>query len=443
MTPRQLVAHALADAVLAGPNGREDFAARLASALGRKHRWIAPLAKRIFERFGSRLGHPMRASLIEFIEADAGLEVAWSGPSRPRIRRYFLDSPPMEPRRGMLAASALPAIATPGDLAHWLGLGTSELDWFADPKQLNGRSDGRLCHYHYRWIEKREGFRLIESPKPRLKEIQRKILREILQRVPAHRAAHGFVRGRSCMTYARPHVGKTMVLRMDLRNFFASVSAARINALFTTLGYPEATARLLAGLCTNSPPARVLRSIPDDGQRYRLPMHERAQLERRHLPQGAPSSPALANLCALHLDMRLDGLAQALHCDYTRYADDVTLSGGEDLRRRVDKVSTVVAVIALEEGFEANHHKTRAMHRSHRQTLTGIVVNQKLNLRRESYDELKAILHNCGTHGTSSQNRDGLDDFRAHIAGRIEHLKRLNPQKGEKLRAAFDRVAWS
>jgi retron-type reverse transcriptase len=171
-------------------------------------------------------------------------------------------------------------------------------------------------------------------------------------------------------------------------------------------------------------------------------MRERAQLERRHLPQGAPTSPALANLCALHLDMRVEGLAAAMQCDYTRYADDIVISGGEDLRRRVDKISSLIAAIALEEGFEVNHHKTRAMHQSHRQVVTGIVVNQRPNLRRGSYDELKAILHNCVQRGAASQNRGVHDDYRAHIAGRIGYLRNLNPSKAEKLQATFDRIAW-
>jgi RNA-directed DNA polymerase len=441
--PRHHVAFELANAVLAGPSSPREFAARLASALGHKHRWVAPLARRIFERFGSDLVHSMRSDLVEFIEADSRFQRAWSGRTPPHIHHHFLDSPRMGPRKGTLAACALPACPTPGDLAKWLGVSITELDWFADCRQLNNRGDGRLSHYHYRWIEKREGHRLIESPKPRLKEIQRRILHEILQSVPTHWAAHGFVRGRSCVTYATPHVEKLMVLRMDLRNFFGSVPAARINALFKTLGYPAGAAKVLTGLCTNSPPSRVLRAIPSVGQRYVLPLHERVQLERRHLPQGAPTSPALANLCALHLDSRINGLAQAIACDYTRYGDDIAISGGEELRRRVDKLSTLIAAIALEEGFEVNHRKTRAMHQSHRQVLTGIVVNRKLNVRRGIYDELKAILHNCAQEGVISQNLDEHGDFRAHLAGRIDYLGNLNPRKGEKLKAAFDRIEWS
>jgi len=441
MTAIKRVASALSDAILSGENDASQFAERMAAALGRKHRWVAPLGRRIFDRFGSGLGFAMRAKLIEFIEADAGFFAAWGRETKPRIRKYFLESPAMQPRKGALAAVALPDIATPGDLARWLGISVSELDWFADPRQLNGRVEGRLSHYRYKWIEKRQGWRLIESPKPRLREMQRRILEEVLQPVPAHRAAHGFVRGRSCLSYAQPHVGKKVVLRMDLRNFFASIAKPRVDALFMALGYPEPTAKLLGALCTHSPPPRTLRDIPSSVP-YRLPMRERAQLERRHLPQGAPTSPAVANLCALHLDLRLDGLAEAMACDYTRYADDVTLSGGEELRRGVRNVATLVNVIAIEEGFTVNHRKTREMHRSHRQVLTGIVVNDKLNVRRETYDELKAILHNCVRHGPASQNRGAHADFRAHLAGRIEHVASVNAAKGEKLRAAFARIEW-
>jgi hypothetical protein len=116
--PRHHVAFELANAVLAGPNGPQEFAARLASALGHKHRWVAPLAQRIFGRFGSGLVHWMRSELVEFIEADSRFQNAWSGRTPPHIQHYFLRSPRMEPRKGALAACALPALSTPGDLAR-------------------------------------------------------------------------------------------------------------------------------------------------------------------------------------------------------------------------------------------------------------------------------------------------------------------------------------
>jgi RNA-directed DNA polymerase len=89
--------------------------------------------------------------------------------------------------------------------------------------------------------------RLIEAPKPRLKELQRQILAQILERIPSHPAVHGFVKGRSIETFVTPHVGQRIVLRMDLRDFFPSFSAARIRTIFRTIGYPEPVADLLGG----------------------------------------------------------------------------------------------------------------------------------------------------------------------------------------------------
>jgi hypothetical protein len=115
----------------------------------------------------------------------------------------------------------LPVLETIGDLAAWLECEPGELDWFADLKGLLSRrgASPRLRHYHYRVLQKRSGGqRLIEAPKPRLKEIQRRILTSILDKVPAHPAVHGFVKGRSIQTFAAPHVGQPVVLRMDLQD---------------------------------------------------------------------------------------------------------------------------------------------------------------------------------------------------------------------------------
>jgi hypothetical protein len=232
-------------------------------------------------------------------------------------------------------------------------------------------------------------------------------------------------------------------MRMDLRNFFPSIPAPRVHALFTTLGYPHATARCLTGLCTNRVTARMLRRIPVADPGFRLTWIEGKQLEVPHLPQGAPTSPALSNLCALHLDLRLGALADSVGANYTRYADDLAFSGEEPVRRRVARLGVSVAAIALEEGFDVNHRKTRVMHRGDRQMLTGIVVNEKPNIRRDEFDRLKAILTNCVIRGTASQNRDAHADFRAHLVGRIGYVKTVNALRGAKLHSIFERIDWS
>jgi RNA-directed DNA polymerase len=435
MNRRQVVARAIADALLAGPPEIKGFIERAAQCLGHRHRWIDALARHVFQRFGTSLHHGDRAKLAELIAANAGYKRAWEGLRPPRVEQFFLDSPPMRPRVGALAACDLPAIATPGELASWLGITIGELDWFADVRGMNP-ARGPLCHYRYTWIPKRLGSRLVEAPKPRLRELQRRILRGILDRVPAHRCAHGFRAGHSCRTFIAPHVGREVVLRMDLRNFFPGIPASRVHALFETLGYPDAVARLLTALCTNGTAMSI-------GRQGAGSWMEAKRLELPHLPQGAPTSPSIANLCALHLDLRLDALAASLEGAYSRYADDLAISGEATLRRSVTRLTTLVAAIALEEGFEVNHRKTRAMHRSHRQRLTGIVVNEKPNVPREEFDRLKAVLTNCVRQGASSQNRAGVPDFRAHLAGRVAYVASLNDVRGAKLQAIYSQIDWN
>lgn len=434
MKRERRIAEALADAVLAGSRDAAGYVERAAHVLGRKHRWIAPMCRRLFETFGTSVEERDRARIVEWIRADRGYRTAWDADRPPRIARYLLEPPRMSSRQGALAACALPDLPTARDLADWLGLAPNELDWYADRRGMNG-SEGPLCHYRYRWIRKSYGMRLMEAPKPRLRDLQRKILRGILDRVPVHFAAHGFCRGKSCRTFAEPHVGRVVVLRMDLRDFFPGIPSSRIHALFGMLGYPAGVARLLTALCTNVVPMTVARSGAGSWQSAK-------QFGLPHLPQGAPTSPALANLCALHLDFRLDELARTVEGQYTRYADDLAISGGETLRRRVGAVSSLVAKIAAEEGFAVNHRKTRSMHRCERQMLAGVVVNERPNVCREDFDRLKAMLTNCVRHGPASQNRDGVPDYAARLAGRIAHVASLNPARGVKLRHLFDRIEW-
>src|SRR5262249_3413465 len=153
-----------------------------------------------------------------------------------------------------------------------------------------------------------------------------------------------------------PHCGRSIVLRFDLRDFFPSVPSSRVHALFSTAGYPADVARLLTGLCTNVVPADVWRTPPGA---QRPPWAEQKRSRTPPRAQGAPTSPALANLCAYRLDRRLAGLAQRLGAAYTRYADDLAFSGDAELERTARRFQVQVCRIALEEGFEVHTRKSR------------------------------------------------------------------------------------
>ena len=301
----------LARAFLAGEQSADEIVARATEMLGRPWRWLEPLAQRYLKIYAG-CTRPRHREVVRFLLRDKNL-------SRVR-RKYFHELSIHQSFTGpqqmapVAAASGwnLPAIASVGDLASWLGLTVSELDWFADLKGLAYKppSASRLGHYHYRVLAKDGGsIRLIESPKPRLKQLQRQILSHILNKIPAHESVHGFVRGRSIRSFVAPHVGKRVVLRMDLQDFFPSLSGARIQTVFRTMGYPEGVADLLGGICTNATPRRVWsRSAivaPPDAL-WEL----RALYARPHVPQGASDVAVPRELLRLSGRLPADGIGK-------------------------------------------------------------------------------------------------------------------------------------
>ncbi len=429
----------LALSLLGGRWDRDALADRLERALDGGPPDPRRLATRLLFHFDSGQP-PTREQLIGFLVNQEALHRRFSGQSGGSRPNLLLDPPAMGRPPDNLITFPLPSIATVNDLCLWLGLFDHELAWFADIEQRQCRvTQARLHHYGYRWIEKRSGsLRLIEIPKTRLKTMQRQITREILNRVPPHACAHGFTRGRSSRSYVQPHVGKPVVLRMDLKDFFHSLPVARIGALFRRLGYPSAVAWLLQGLCTHASSP----SLAGDGFQ-RLSWGKRKRLTGKHLPQGAPSSPAIANLCAWRFDCRLQGVANRFSLDYTRYADDLAFSGGDHLLRLAPFLQRLIGAIAIEEGFEINHRKTRLRTQAQSQRLAGVITNRKPNLPRAEFDRLKAILHNCLCRGPEAQNREGVPDFKAHLTGRVAYAVWLNPEKGAKLQRLFDAIQWS
>jgi len=439
--PNRSLLSALASAFLAGEASVEQVIARASRTLGRPWRWLRPLAQRYLKAHAGQT-RPRRRDVIRFLLRDRGFHRARSEYPHELLVHQWLTGPQKMQPVAAAAAWTVPAIESAADLANWLLLTQEEIDWFADLKGLGYKRKDRpkLRHYHYRVLAKQPfSIRLIEAPKPRLKELQRQILTEILNRIPPHSAAHGFRKGRSIRTFVAPHVGQRVVLRMDLKDFFPSISGARIQTFFRTVGYPESVADRLGGICTNAAP----RDAWNFHQQSQAAVEARAMYARPHLPQGAPTSPALANLCAYRVDCRLSALAKSVGAQYTRYADDLAFSGDEAFERCVQRFSTQVAAILREEGFIVNHRKTRIMRQGVRQHLAGLVANQRLNVIRADFDRLKATLTNCIRHGPETQNRAAHPSFRSHLDGRVGFVESINPAKGKRLRTLFNQIIWT
>jgi RNA-directed DNA polymerase len=450
---RYEIAVALAGAFLDGAWEPEFMAARGTRALGlRDAPWVRAAAETACEVFGGGpRGGEQAAELIELL---------WGAvPSRdpslftvqvPALRGYVPLPAPPSPEPEPAAAPPRPKRAWPAPrfadvdaLAERLELDEGQLAWLADRRgwERTHRHE-RLRNYRYRWLPRSGGLpRLIERPKARLMESQRIVLREVLDAIPPHDAAHGFVKGRSVRTHAAAHVGARVIVGFDLEDFFASVGAGRVRRMFATVGY-GATADVLTALCTNVVPIGVQAElpVPPEGSARELARHRRfgRRLAAPHLPQGAPTSPALANLAAYRLDLRLTAYAQELGATYTRYADDLAFSGDRRLQRGAPALRRAVAEIAQDEGFAIHARKTRLMSAAGRQTLCSVVFNERLNVPREEYDRLKAILHDAARHGLEAANREGRPHFRAHLTGRIAWVESLNPAKGARLRARLE-----
>ncbi|HEV2949319.1 MAG TPA: reverse transcriptase family protein [Gemmataceae bacterium] len=246
--------------------------------------------------------------------------------------------------------------------------------------------------YHEFVIPKRSGGqRRIFAPTQDLKKVQRRILRRILSRLKCHPAAKGFERGQSIVTNASPHVRQSVVIRMDLKDYFQSTKAERIRNFFRRIGWDKEAARILTNLCTH----------------------------HGGLPPGAPTSPRLSNLVNYRLDTRLTALAkggkfpsynprtgsqvvQAIPAagvaKYTRYADDLTFSFADEHPGSIHRLIFFVKRIVKDEGYQVHMRKKLQIRRQHdQQKVTGLVVNDCVHLPRAVRRRLRAVEHHHRT----------------------------------------------
>ena len=269
-----------------------------------------------------------------------------------------------------------------------------------------------------------EGKRLIMAPKRRLKAIQRTLLALLVEKLPVSDHAHAFRRARSIRTGAEPHVGRRLVLKLDLKDFFPSVTFARVRGLLIAYGYSYPVATTLAVLMTEA----ERQPVEVDGQVFHVPVG------RRYCVQGAPTSPGICNALLLRLDHRLARLSSKHGLSYTRYADDLTFSGSKESAAKTGYLLARVRHIVANENLTVNEAKTRVQRPNSRQTVTGIVVNKRPNVSRCTTKRLRAILHQAGKSGLAAQNREQRDNFADWLGGMIAYVQMVNPEKGRRLR---------
>lgn len=268
-------------------------------------------------------------------------------------------------------------------------------------------------------IPKKNGeYRLIEAPKKRLKNVQKIISLELNKLYVPRKPAHGFIHGRSIITNAAVHVDKKYVLNIDLENFFGSIHFGRIRNLFQShpfnLSLPVST--VLAHICCHN----------------------------GKLPQGAPTSPIISNMITYRLDKQLQSLASKYRCTYTRYADDITFSFTQTRGRLPNSIVTLTKDLQLtlgyelenlikENGFKINESKSRIASQSHRQEVTGITVNERMNVSRKFIRQTQSMLYAWKKFGLECAEGEYLRNY--HGKTILEkHYRRINEQKGQFFR---------
>jgi retron-type reverse transcriptase len=273
--------------------------------------------------------------------------------------------------------------------------------------------------YHHFAIAKGNGkARLISAPDSNLKHIQRKIARLLGQIYSPRNPVHGFVNDRSVKTNAEAHLRRSFVLNIDLKDFFPSITEKRVYGVLWAIGVDERVAEILARLCCNN----------------------------GHIPQGAPSSPVLSNMICFRMDKRLLALAKATRCIYTRYADDITFSSYQALtslfdgpvppagRFSPDLLSVPFKAIFSDNGFNINPDKVHYADRHSRRMVTGLKVNELLNVDRRFVRNIRSALYSVKVHGAEKvqqlyqEKYGGTSSVVSHIKGKIEWLRHIRGQ---------------
>lgn len=320
----------------------------------------------------------------------------------------------------------LPVFNSVKALAESMGLELASLRYL-----LYQRRVSKNTHYYTFEIPKKSGGkRKISAPKHRMKELQMWVLQNVLDNIPHCDTSHGFIREKSILTNAEPHIGKDIVINIDLKDFFPTISYKRVKGLFRNFGYSEQTAIIFALICTQA----ETETVEMDGVTYYV------QKGERFLPQGSPASPAISNIIAYKLDKKVQGLAKKLGFTYTRYADDLSFSTTKENEQNINKLLYFLRQIVGSEGFTMHPEKTHIMRKGGLQKVTGIVVNEKLNIDRNRLRQFRALLHNIEMNGWKDQKWGRANNLIHAIEGYIHFIQMVNPDKGAKFKEQLAKI---
>lgn len=332
------------------------------------------------------------------------------------------DSFDVKDREQLAEKNGLPAWETATELAAAMDISLSTLRWLTFHREVDSGT-----HYHSWKVPKRSGGeRTITAPLPQLKELQRWALRNYFEKLPVHSAAHGFLPARSVLTNALAHADADVVVKLDVKDFFPTVTWKRVKGLLRKSGCTEQVATLLALLCTEAP--RQL--VEFRGKTLHVATGPRA------LPQGAPTSPAITNALCLRLDQRLSALSKELGFTYTRYADDLTFSFRKTAERKRPALGILVEKtkdILKSEGFVLHAKKTQVLRRGAAQRVTGLTINAAgpqvpaARVARDVIRRLRAAIHN---RQKGKPAREG--ESKAHLQGMAAWVFMSDPKKGAK-----------
>lgn len=319
----------------------------------------------------------------------------------------------------------LPILNNALDVAQAMNISINELRFLAYSREVS-----TVSHYiRFKMPKKTGGERHISAPMPRLKHAQYWILDNILKTLTPNDVAHGFVDGRSILSNAKPHIGSRVIINMDLKDFFPSISYKRVKGLFRSFGYSEAVSTILGLICTEADTDEV----ELDGKTYYVEQGE------RHLPQGSPASPAITNLICRRLDKRLTKASNKLYFKYTRYADDLTFSS-KHTELKIGKLIRQAKFIIKGEDFTINSKKTRIIRKNGRQEVTGIVVNEKPNVSRKKLKQFRALLYQIEKDGLEGKSWGSSNKLLDSIKGYANYVSMVNPDKGEKFKKQISNI---